>query len=303
MGFESSAMTKYWMALGSVRGVGPKTIRMLISRFGSLENVLSAPLIEIARMPRLDLQLAHEIIGVKGRLLEFEKFIAHISAAKIRVLCPDSPEYPHLLNLIEDFPPILYSRGEKLSEDKLSVAIVGTRSPSSDGAKAAEAMAEWLAKKGITVVSGLANGIDTAAHMGALKADGKTLAVLGSGLRMVYPRENYQLARDICVKGALLSECHPNEVVSGQRLIQRNRIISGLSLGMILVEPGNGAINAANWALKQGRDIFIYKTCSEIALPQPLSEIVSPINKIDELYAVIDQLKMPKSGDNQMCLL
>ena len=124
---------------------------------------------------------------------------------------------------------------------------------------------------------------------------------------MVYPRENYQLARDICVKGALLSECHPNEVVSGQRLIQRNRIISGLSLGMILVEPGNGAINAANWALKQGRDVFIYEPCSEIALPQPLSEIISPIispiNKIDELYAVVDQLKMPKSGDNQMCLL
>ena len=120
---------------------------------------------------------------------------------------------------------------------------------------------------------------------------------------MIYPRRNYQLARDNCIKGAVLSECHPNEEVSGQRLIQRNRMISGLSLGVILVEPGNGAINAANWALKQGRDIFIYSPRGEVALPQPLAKAVSCINGIDELCAVADGLQMQKNGSDQMYLL
>lgn len=276
---------------------------MLVSRFGSPEKVLSAPVTEIARMPRLDLQLAHEIIGVKRRLLEFEKFITHISEAKVSVLCPDSQEYPHLLKLIEDFPPILYRKGMVLPKDETSVAIVGTRSPSSDSIKAAETIAEWLANRGIVVVSGMANGIDTAAHKGVLKAGGKTLAVLGSGLKMIYPRENYQLSRDICVKGAILSECHPNEVVSSQRLIQRNRIVSGLSLGLILVEPGSGALNAARHALKQNRDVFIYTPDGEVVLPHPLAEMISPIREIDELDSVVDQLRLPENRDRQMHLL
>jgi len=303
MSVDSSVMAKYWMALSSVKGVGPKTVCMLVSRFGSPEKVLSAPVTEIARMPRLDLRLAHEIIGVKRRLLEFEKFITHISAAKVGVLCPDNLEYPHLLKLIEDFPPILYRKGMVLPKDEASVAIVGTRFPSSDSVKAAETIAEWMANKGIVVVSGMANGIDTAAHKGVLKAGGKTLAVLGSGLRMIYPRENYQLARDICVKGAIVSECHPNEMVSSQRLIQRNRIISGLSLGLILVEPRSGALNAAKRALKQNRDVFIYTPDGEAVLPQPLAEMVSPIHGMDELDAVVDQLRLPENGDRQMHLL
>ena len=303
MGAEFSAMTKYWMALNSIRGVGPKTVHRLVSRFGSPEEVLSASPFEIARMLRLDLRLANEIVGVKGRLPDFENFIAHTSAANIKVLCPDSPEYPPLLKLIGDFPPILYRKGAELAKDETSVAIVGTRSPSPGGARAAETMAKWLAGRNIVVVSGLAKGIDTAAHSGALKAGGKTLAVIGAGLKMIYPRRNYQLARDICIKGAVLSECHPNEVVSGQRLIQRNRMISGLSLGVILVEPGNGAINAANWALKQGRDIFIYSPRGEVALPQPLAKAVSCINGIDDLCAVVDGLQMPKNRNDQMYLL
>lgn len=297
------AMTKYWMALSSVRGVGPKTVRALVNRFGSPERVLSAPIVEIARMPRLNLRLACEIVGTERRLAGLENFIAEMSKAGTDVLCPENCEYPRLLKLTEDFPPILYKRGARLPKDEPTVAIVGTRSPTSSGAKAAEEISERLADRGIVIVSGLARGIDTAAHRGALKVGGRTLAVLGSGLKMVYPRENRQLADDICVNGAVLSECHPNEVVSNQRLIQRNRIISGISLGVILVEPKRGALNAAERALRQNRYVFVYAPGDSSALAPSLSEAALPIRGIDELDAVVDRLLKVKNGGGQMHLL
>ena len=159
-----------------------------------------------------------------------------------------------------------------------------------------------MASRGVVVVSGLARGIDTAAHRGALKGNGRTVAVLGSGLRMVYPRENRQLVDDICINGTIISECHPNEVVSGQRLIQRNRIISGLSSGVILVEPRRGALNAAKWALKQDRRIFLYNPDDSV-LPPLLSETASAIHGIDELDAVIDRLHTAEKKGSQMRLL
>lgn len=295
-------MTEYWMALSSVNGIGPKTVRMLVSRFGSPAAVFSAPVVEIARMPRLDLPLAREIIGARKRLAEFERLIAWMSETGIQVLCPDSCEYPNLLKTTEDFPPVLYKSGARLTGDGPTVAIVGTRSPTSNGAEAAEKMAEWLAGRGVVVVSGLARGIDTAAHKGALKGGGRTVAVLGSGLKMVYPRENRQLVEDIRVNGAIISECHPNEVVSGQRLIQRNRIISGLSSGVILVEPRRGALNTAERALSQNRRIFLYDSDNS-ELPGALSEAASVIYEIDQLDAVMDRLHGTENRSGQMRLL
>lgn len=300
---ELSATIKYWMALSSVRGVGPRTVQVLVTRFGSPEGVLSAPVNEIARMPRLDLRLAREIVGVRKHLVGFESFIMRMSEEGIDTLCPDSCEYPRLLKLTEDLPPILYKRGAGLPEDAATAAIVGTRSPTPSGAEAAERIAEGLADRGIVVVSGLARGIDTAAHKGALKAGGRTLAVLGSGLKMVYPLENCRLADDICVRSAVLSECHPNEVVSGQRLMQRNRIISGLSLGVILVEPGSGALNTAGRAQRQDRHIFVYDPGNGSVLPPSLLEAAFPIHGVDELDAVVEQLGTAKNGGGQMRLL
>ncbi len=297
------ATTKYWMALSSVRGVGPRTVRMLVNRFGSPEEVLSSPAIEIARMPRLSLRLARDIVGVRRKLAGFESFIAQTVKTGIDILCPDSLEYPGLLKSTGDLPPILYRRGLKLPGEGPAIAIVGTRFPTASAVEAAEKMAEWLAGMGVIVVSGLARGIDTSAHRGALKAGGKTVAVLGSGLRMIHPRENCQLADDICVNGAILSECHPNEVVSSQRLIQRNRIISGISSGVILVEPRSGALNAAERALRQNRPIFVYEPEDAGILPQWLSEAAFPIRGIDELNIVLDHLHTAKNRDGQMHLL
>lgn len=298
-----SDMTKYWMALSSVRGVGPKTVRALVSRFGSPADVFSAPVIEIARMPRLNLLLAQEIIGAKAGLSGFEKFIRQMSKAGIEVLCPDSYEYPDLLKLTEDFPPILYKRGKPLAKGTPTVAIVGTRFPSSRGAEAAGRMAELLADMGFTIVSGLAIGIDTAAHKSALKAGGRTLAVLGSGLRMVYPRENLELADEIRIKGAILSECHPNELVSSQRLIQRNRIITGISSGVILVEPKDGALNAAKRALRQDRPVFIYDSGDSNISAGSLSKAFFPIHSENEIGTLLNRLQKTEGESGQMNLL
>ena len=294
---------KYWMALSSVTGVGSKTVRMLVSRFGSPEKVISAPIIEIARMPRLNLQMAYEIVEVKSEFSGLENFIARTFKSGIEILCPDSCEYPRLLKSTEDFPPILYKRGAKLPDDEVTIAMVGTRSPTPGGVEATERMAQRLADMGVVVVSGLAKGIDAAAHRGALKAGGRTLAVLGSGLKMVYPRENYQLANDICANGAILSECHPNEVVSGRRLIQRNRIVSGLSSGVILVEPKSGALNTAKWALDQGRRLFVYQPDCRIVLDRCLSEAASPLHGLNGLHDVVEDLRTVKGIENQMQLL
>lgn len=303
MGAETCATTKYWMALSSVRGVGPRTVRMLVNRFGSPGKVLSAPVIEIARMPRLSPRLARDVIGVRRKLAGFESFIAQTTETGIDILCPDSFEYPGLLKSIEDSPPILYKRGVELLKEEPAIAIVGTRFPTEGGVEAAGKMAERLAGMGVVVVSGLARGIDTLAHRGALKAVGKTVAVLGSGLKMIHPRENRQLADDICVNGAILSECHPNEVVSSQRLIQRNRIISGISSGVILVEPRSGALHAAERALRQNRHIFVYELEDADILPQWLSEAAFPIRGMDELDIVLDHLRTARNKGGQMHLL
>jgi DNA processing protein len=299
---ELSATTKYWAALSSIRGVGPKTVQALVSQFGSPEKALSASIIDIARTPRLNPRLAWEIVGVRRKLASLERFIAQVSKAGIEVLCPDSCEYPHLLKLIEDFPPILYRKGAGLPEDEATVAIVGTRVPTSEGIEFAERMAMELVKRGFVVVSGLARGIDTAVHRGTLEASGKTLAVIGSGLKMVYPPENRQLAGSICSSGSILSECHPNELASGQRLIQRNRIISGLSLGVILIEPKSGALNAAERALEQGRCVFIYDPEKEEELSRLLSDKVFSIRGLDQVDAVAARLKaleVSRSAENE----
>ena len=278
-------------------------MRMLVSRFGSPKEVFSAPANEIARMPRLDLLLAEKIISAGRKLAEFEKPIQRMLEFGIHVLCPDSPEYPVLLKHTDDFPPILYRKGAILTGDRKTVAVVGTRSPSHEGIDAAEKIAEHLAASGMIVISGLALGIDTAAHRGTLRTGGKTIAVPGSGLRMIYPRENHQLADDICVSGSVISECHPSETVSSQRLIQRNRIISGLSLGVILVEPGQGALNTAKRAIKQNRQVFIYDPEDKHIASELPPDSASPIRGTDELDEVMEKLRSAEIREPQMRLL
>lgn len=176
----------------------------------------------------------------------------------LRTASRDDPGYPETLRLIEDPPKVLFIEGDLLPGDRVAVALVGTRAPTSQGRLIAFEMARDLAGAGMTVVSGLAMGIDAAAHRGALEAGGRTIACLGTGVDVPYPRLNTALFQKIPLRGALVSEYEPGTGALPFRFPQRNRIISGMSLGVVVVEAGekSGALITAGWALKQGRPVM-----------------------------------------------
>lgn len=287
-------ITKYWMAINSIIGIGTKTIKKLVEKFGSLENVFLAEAEEITLLTGIDFELSCKIASLNKKLTRFEKLILQMYNSGIEILCPDNPEYPHLLKLANDRPSIIYKKGNISLNDTRTISIVGTRFPSKEGYKYAEKIASNLVEKGFTIASGLAIGIDTAAHLGALRANGKTIAVTGSGLKVIYPNENQKLAETICFKGAIISECHPNEKVSKRRLILRNRITSGISLGVIVIEPENGSLNTAEWALKCNRKVLIYdikKSLHEKIKSLMKNALIS--DDLSEIDYVIEEISDP----------
>lgn len=166
--------------------------------------------------------------------------------------------YPSRLKNIYDPPPVLYVRGQLRKEDEVAVAIVGSRKTSSYGRAMTERVSQELATRGVTIVSGMARGIDSVAHQGAISAGGRTIAVLGCGVDVVYPPENRNLFQDIIDHGAILSEFPMGSPPEGSHFPKRNRVISGLSVGVVVVEAGqrSGSLITANYALEQGRDVF-----------------------------------------------
>jgi len=244
----------HWLALVSLPGIGGATGRKLIERFGSIEAAFAAPDAELARVPRLSADLVARLRSVSLEALEAE--LAALADEGLGVLTWDDPHYPANLRGLSDAPPVLFTRGSLRPDDADAVAIIGTREPTPAGMAAATTIARELAGRGLTVVSGLAIGIDTAAHRGALEAPtGRTLAVPGSGLRALHPRQNVPLAERIVRRGALLSEVHPNTPPSGPVLMARDRITSGLARAVIVVEAGekSGSLDTAGRARRQGR--------------------------------------------------
>ena len=177
---------------------------------------------------------------------------------KIKVISIFDKEYPSLLKSTYNPPLLLYVKGEIIPEDTISLGIVGSRLSSYYGLETAKRLASQLAQRGITIVSGMARGIDTASHKGALQAKGRTIAVLGSGLGVIYPRENKKLFLEIAEAGAVVSEFPYETIPDRQNFPMRNRIISGLSLGIVVVEAAkySGSLITANFALEQGREVF-----------------------------------------------
>ncbi len=246
-----------YLRLALVEGVGPRTIRFLLERFGSAEATLQAPSSTLQEVPRIGRILAQRIADAlrEEQILEL---VATCRQAGISIRLPNDAGYPILLRELPDPPAVLFVKGELRPEDILAVAIVGTRHPTPYGLKQAERLSAGLVAAGFTIVSGLARGIDAAAHRGALMAGGRTLGVLGSGLLRIYPAEHKELAAQIEQQGALLSELPPYEPPRGTHFPKRNRIISGLAWGTIVVEAGSksGALITAHHALHQGREVF-----------------------------------------------
>ncbi len=245
------------LRLSMVDGVGPRIRRVLLDRFGSAAEVFSAAPSELKELPGIGTKLVRKITFARDDV-DAEAELALCRERGIGVLSEEDEAYPQMLREIPDPPGILFLKGEFQGDDALAIAIVGTRHATQYGLRQAERLGGALARSGLTVVSGLARGIDAAAHRGALSAGGRTIAVLGSGLLNVYPPEHKDLAEEVSAHGAVVSEAPPQAAPHAGCFPQRNRIISGLSLGSVIVEAGDrsGALITARLAMEQGREVF-----------------------------------------------
>jgi DNA processing protein len=247
---------RYWIGFSLIPHIGAVRVRRLLAYFGDLSTAWQADAASL-RAAGLPKDALERLLYVRPRL-DLDAELARITSAGAQVLTWESPDYPALLQNIEQPPPVLYVRGSLSSEDRWAVAVVGTRSPSAYGKQVTQQIASGLARNGITVVSGLAFGIDSVAHRAALEAGGRTLAVLGTGVDLIYPERHRELAGAIIEQGALISDYCLGTKPDATNFPPRNRIISGLSLGTLVVEAGikSGALITLEFALEQGRETF-----------------------------------------------
>jgi len=248
--------SQYWVAFSRIAGIGRVRYSLLEKHFGRLENAWTATEAEL-RAAGLDEKAASAIAAQRPKIspeAEMERLARH----GVRALTWNDPAYPARLKEIYDLPPVLYVRGELTEADEWAVAVVGTRRPTPYGRQAAEQVAADLAAQRISIVSGLARGIDAIAHRAALDSGGRTIAVMACGLDMVYPPEHLRLAQEVCERGALVSDYSLGTQPRGEYFPRRNRIMSGLSLGVLVVEGDvkSGALITANLALEQNREVF-----------------------------------------------
>lgn len=244
------------LQLSLTPGIGPRMWQALLEAFGSPSAVLRATADQLQQVSGVGPKLANAVRQTQPAtaLDEWRACQAH----GVQLFLRGRDGYPGGLERIPDPPAVLYCRGDLLPADEMAIAIVGSRRCSLYGRQTAERLAAGLARAGVTIVSGLARGIDAAAHRGALQAGGRTLAVFATGLASVYPPEHADLAEDVARQGALLSEGSLNQSPLPGLFPQRNRIVSGLSLGVIVVEAsrGSGALHTARHAMEQNRDVF-----------------------------------------------
>ncbi|MBI5186340.1 MAG: DNA-protecting protein DprA [Nitrospinae bacterium] len=247
----------FWIALNIVPGLGKTLFHRLVKFFGSAESVFKAKEKDLRQVEGIGESLSRAILEF-NLSRESEKENNYIRNNNAKVFISEEKEYPGNLKNIFDPPPVIYVQGEILERDAAAIAVVGTRSPSHYGKLVAEKISAGLAEKGITVVSGMARGVDSVAHKGAMDAGGRTFAVFGSGLSIVYPPENIRLRNRIIQQGAVISEFPMGRKPDRGNFPARNRIISGLSLGTLVIEAGekSGALITTQFALDQGRDVF-----------------------------------------------
>src|SRR5689334_19798031 len=247
---------RYWIGFNLIKGIGAVRMQALIQHFGDLEEAWNAAPAELAQAG-LGLKLIERIVQARGQV-DLEKVWKKIELQNIHILTWEDEAYPQRLKEIEQPPPVLYIRGDHLPDDLFAVAIVGTRRVTPYGRQITEELSAFLAASGITVVSGLARGVDALAHHTALKAGGRTIGILGSGVDKIYPPEHRVLADQIMERGAIISDYAPGTPPEASNFPPRNRIISGLSLAVVVIEAGetSGALITAEFAAEQGREVF-----------------------------------------------
>ncbi|MCD6425823.1 MAG: DNA-processing protein DprA [Anaerolineales bacterium] len=248
--------TKYWVGFNLVRGIGPVRLERLLQHFGDIQSAWEARSYQLAAAG-LNENLSREMIRIRENTC-LDELMETIQKAGIKVYYWDHPHYPERLRHITQSPFVIYLKGDLIENDIWGVAIVGTRRYSDYGRQITGELARMLAGYGITVISGLARGIDGIAHQGSLDAGGRTIAVLGNGLDIVYPPEHKKLAERIVNHGALISDYPIGTPPDGSNFPPRNRIISGLAKMVIVIEAGqkSGALITAGYAAEQGKEVF-----------------------------------------------
>lgn len=248
---------KYWLGFNLVKGIGPAKVQALAGYFGSLETAWCATEYELQKIG-FDRRSIKSFLETRARL-DLDVELARVETLGMDLLTWDAPNYPRYLQEIPNPPPLLYQQGEIRESDRWAVAVVGTRRLTTYGRQVTRDLVTGLVCSGVTIVSGLARGIDAIAHKTALDMGGRTIAVLGSGLDTIYPAENRQLARKMADgHGAVISEYGLGVKPEAKNFPPRNRIISGLSMGVIVIEAGerSGALITSKFALEQDRDVF-----------------------------------------------
>jgi len=265
---ETAKDIKYWVGFSLIPGIGRVKLAQLENYFGNLEDAWKAAPAEL-KSAGLDRGSIHAITSWRPKI-SVEAEMEKLDRYGVNVVNCNDPNYPSRLREIYDYPPLLYVRGSLLPEDEWCLAVVGTRRATVYGRQVTEEIVTDLAQSKITIVSGLAKGIDSVAHNAALAAGGRNIAVFACGLDIVYPAENANLARSIIQQGALISEYPLGTRPRAENFPRRNRIMSGLSLGVLVVEANetSGAMITAHLALEQNREVF--------AIP---GSILSPVSR------------------------
>ncbi len=248
---------RYWIGLSLVPEVGPVMSKKLIAVMGGPENVFQAGVNELLSIRGLGEEKARNIRNF-GLWKTVDKYVKETEKKRMKVVPIDDPFYPQPLKEIEGAPILLYMKGDYREDDRFGIAVVGSRKHTSYGEIVTQKIASELSAAGFTVISGMARGIDTLAHKAALSSDGRTIAVLGSGLDVYYPAENKGLMERIAASGCVISEFPPGTIPNRENFPRRNRLISGLSMGVLVVEAAadSGSLITAAYAVEQNKEIF-----------------------------------------------
>lgn len=249
--------TKYWIALTEVPDIGPVTAKKLLAIYKTPEAIFSAPYKELCSIDIINKKRAKNIKEYSG-WKEIDSQLEKLDIKGIKIVTFNDKDYPETLRNIDDAPIALYIKGEIQMEDKFAIAVVGSRKYSFYGRFTAEKLSSELSSMGFTIVSGMARGIDTLAHTAAIKSGGRSIAVLGSGIDVPYPPENKGLMEKISESGYVMSEFSPGTQPDRENFPRRNRLISGLSLGVLVVEAASdsGSLITASCAAEQGKEVF-----------------------------------------------
>jgi DNA processing protein len=294
------------VALNMVADVGSIRLKKLLEFFGKPQNIFEASFKQLTHIFGIGEKIASQIHTFKKE--ELDKEFALAKKLGLRIMSWEDEDYPLNLKNIYDPPIVLYLKGELKKEDNLSIAIVGSRRASIYGLSCAGKFAVELAQRGFTIVSGMARGVDSYAHRGALKGNGRTIAVMGSGFNHIYPPENLELAEGISQNGAVISEFAINTEPFKQNFPRRNRVISGLTLGVLIVEAArnSGALITADFALEQGRDVFALpgkvdsqNSFGTNALIKDGAKLVSSVDDILEEFNIFDPIVKLKPDSTQ----